>query len=177
VIRSLSQRVADDGLDIGHMEGLIPRIYGKDAVEIPGARRLLASLDDKNVPWAVVTSGTRNLVSGWIEVLKLAQPKTLVVAEDVENGKPDPSCYLLGHKRLNLGDDKSKLIVVEDAPSGIRAGKAAGFQVIGLATSHTLEQVREAGADWIVRDLSSVSLKAFDNGVARIAIANGLVGL
>lgn len=177
MIGSLSQRVADDGLDIGHMEGLIPRIYGKDAVEIPGARRLLVSLDDKNVPWAVVTSGTRNLVSGWIEVLKLAQPKTLVVAEDVENGKPDPSCYLLGQKRLNLGDDKSKLIVVEDAPSGIRAGKAAGFQVIGLATSHTLEQVREAGADWIVRDLSSVSLKAFDNGVARIAIANGLVGL
>lgn len=166
----------DNRPDISHMEGLIPRLYGKDAVEIPGARKLLEHLDSEKVPWAVVTSGTRNLVGGWIDVLKLAEPKTLVVAEDVENGKPDPSCYLLGQKRLNLGASKSKMIVFEDAPSGIRAGKAAGFQVIGLVTSHTVEQVRDAGADWIVRDLSSVSLKAFENGVAKIAIENGLVG-
>jgi glycerol-1-phosphatase len=163
--------------DIGHMEGLIPRLYGKDAVEIPGARNLLAQLDQVNVPWAVVTSGTRNLVSGWIDVLKLATPKTLVVAEDVENGKPDPSCYLLGQKRLGLGESKANLIVIEDAPSGIRAGKAAGFLVIGLVTSHTVEQVREAGADWVVQDLQSVTLKTFENGVANITIENGLVGL
>jgi glycerol-1-phosphatase len=164
------------GIDIGHMEGLIPRLYGKDAVEIPGARKLLAQLDSSNVPWAVVTSGTRALVSGWIDVLKLATPKTLVVAEDVENGKPDPSCYRLGQERLNLARTKSNLIVVEDAPSGIRAGKAAGFPVVGLVTSHTIDQVREAGADWIVRDLRSVTLKTFDNGVAKIAIENALAG-
>lgn len=156
------------------MEGLIPKNYGNDAVEIPGSRKLLESMEAKNIPWAVVTSGTRALLDGWINVLKLAHPKTLVVAEDVENGKPDPACYLLGRKRLGL-DVKAQMVVVEDAPSGIRAGKVAGFKVIGLATTHTIPQVRDAGADWIVQDLRSLSIKSFERGVVQIAIENALV--
>jgi glycerol-1-phosphatase len=157
------------------MEGQIPKQFGNDAVEIPGARKLLATMDAKNIPWAVVTSGTRALLDGWINVLKLAHPKTLVVAEDVENGKPDPACYLLGRERLGLGKD-SRMMVVEDAPSGIRAGKAAGFAVIGLATTHSIPQVMDAGADWIVQDLRSVTMKDFEEGVVRIQIDNALVG-
>lgn len=156
------------------MERRIPLEYGNDATEIPGARKLLAKLEAVKIPWAVVTSGTRPLVEGWLEVLKLAHPKTLVVAEDVEEGKPDPSCYLLGRDRLGLNKDLP-MVVVEDAPSGIRAGKAAGFGVIGLATTHTLPQIIEAGADWIVQDLRDVTVEAFDRGVVRIAISNGLV--
>ena len=52
----------------------------------------------------------------------------------------------------------SRVLVVEDSPAGIRAGKAAGCQVLGLATTHSIERVREAGADWIVKDLQSVAL-------------------
>ena len=156
------------------MEGMIPIEFGNDAVEIPGSRKLLAALDERDVPWAVVTSGTRALLDGWINVLKLAHPKTLVVAEDVENGKPDPGCYLLGRTRLGFGDN-AEMVVVEDAPSGIRAGKAAGFKVIGLATTHSIPQVRDAGADWVVKDLRSLSIKSFVNGRVRIAIDNALV--
>jgi glycerol-1-phosphatase len=153
---------------------LIPREYGHDAVEIPGARKLLQSLDDVNAPWAVVTSGTKPLVGGWVDVLKLAHPKTIVTAEDVENGKPDPACYLLGRQRLRL-PETSIMVVFEDAPSGVRAGKAAGFQVVGLATTHTAEQVKDAGADWIVKDLSSVSLKSFEGSKIQIELRNALV--
>ncbi|ETN46687.1 uncharacterized protein HMPREF1541_00874 [Cyphellophora europaea CBS 101466] len=159
---------------INRMEGLIPREYGKDAVEIPGARDLLDQLDSLSVPWAVVTSGTRALVTGWIDVLKLSPPRTLVVAEDVENGKPDPACYLLGQRRLGMSD-KANMIVFEDAPSGIRAGKAAGFKVIGLATTHTLDQIREAGADWIVQDLRSIKVKDFDGGIIKLAVHNAVI--
>lgn len=126
-----------------------------------------------NVPWAVVTSGTRPLVTGWLDVLKLVEPKTMVVAEDVDNGKPDPACYLLGRRRLGL-DDTTNIIVVEDAPSGIRAGKAAGFKVIGLATTHTLDQVREAGADWIIRDLTSLAVKDFQGSQVHLEIKDTL---
>lgn len=160
--------------DISKMEGLIPIRYGNDAVEIPGSRQLMDVMEAKSIPWAVVTSGTRALLDGWINVLKLAHPKTLVVAEDVENGKPDPACYLLGRKRLGL-DANAQMVVIEDAPSGIRAGKAAGFKVIGLATTHTIAQVRDAGADWIVKDLRSLSIKSFERGVVQIAIDNALV--
>lgn len=160
--------------DVSHIEGLIPREFGQDAVEIPGARRLLASLDLWEVPWAVVTSATRALVDGWIDVMKLAQPKHMVVAEDVECGKPDPACYLLGRERLGL-EAGSQVLVIEDAPSGIRAGKAAGFKVIGLATTHSTDQVRNAGADWIVQDLRSLVLKRYANGSIEIEIRDGLV--
>jgi glycerol-1-phosphatase len=153
---------------------LIPKEFGQDAVEVPGARRLLSSLDLWEVPWAVVTSGTRALADGWMEVMKLAHPKHMVVAEDVDNGKPDPACYLLGRKRLGLGDER-QVLVIEDAPSGVRAGKAAGFKVVGLATTHSLDQVRDAGADWIVRDLRSLALKRYTNGIIEIEIRDGLV--
>lgn len=159
--------------DVSHVEGLIPKEFGQDAVEIPGARHLLETLEAAGAPWGVVTSGTRALIAGWLEVLKLAQPRFLVVAEDVEVGKPDPRCYLLGRSRLGLGEDAS-ILVFEDAPSGIRAGKAAGFKVVGLTTTHSAEQVREAGADWIVEDLRSVVLREVVDGKVTIEIRNAL---
>ena len=73
------------------MEGLCPKLFGKDAVEIPGARDLLASLDAAEAPWAIVTSGTRPLIQGWLDVMKLAKPKRMVTAEDVSKGKPGKS--------------------------------------------------------------------------------------
>ena len=105
--------------------------------------------------------------------MKLARPARMVVAEDVKNGKPDPECYLLGRERLGL-EGRENLVVVEDAPSGIQAGKAAGFKVIGLATTHSLEKVRDAGADWIVKDLRSVVLKGVSEKGAKIEISNAL---
>ncbi|OJD37785.1 glycerol-3-phosphate phosphatase [Diplodia corticola] len=152
-----------------HVEGLIPKEFGRDAVEIPGARAFLDRLEEVGARWAIVTSGTRPLVTGWLDVMKLAHPKNLVCAEMVENGKPDPACYLLGHSMLGLPSGEP-VLVVEDAPSGVLAGKAAGFKVVALATTHTVDQLKEAGADWIVRDMRSVTLKAYDNESGRISI-------
>ena len=106
-------------------------------------------------------------------MLKLAHPEYLVVAEDVEVGKPDPRCYLLGRTRLGLAEDAS-MLVIEDAPSGIKAGKAAGFKVLGLATTHKIEQLKEAGADWIVEDLRSLTLRKCEGGNVEMEIRNAL---
>jgi glycerol 3-phosphatase-1 len=67
--------------------------------------------------------------------------------------------------------------VLEDAPAGVRAGKAAGYRVVALATTHAVEQLREAGADWIVRDMRSVTLERWDAKakVVSIRIADALV--
>lgn len=121
------------------------------------------------VPWAVVTSGTTALVNGWIDVLKLAQPEYMVVAEDVEKGKPDPACYLLGRRRLGLSSS-AEMLVVEDAPSGVKAGKAAGYKVLALATTHHVEQLRDAGADWIVKNMLSLTIRSWDSGSKRVSI-------
>jgi glycerol 3-phosphatase-1 len=157
------------------MEGEIPLLFGDDAVEIKGARALLTELDEANMPWAVVTSGTRPLVEGWLKILRLAEPRCLVTAEDVANGKPDPACYLLGRQRLGIRGTE-KPLVVEDAPAGIRAGKAAGFDVLALATTHEINELVEAGADCIVRNLESVVLETDieEPGLLRVSFHNTL---
>lgn len=163
-------------------EAKIPKLYGEDAIELPGSRALLDSLERAKAPWAIVTSGTRRLVGGWLEIMKLAHPKVLVTAENVAMGKPNPECYLLGAKQLGFGaeecsDRNVDILVLEDAPAGVRAGKAAGYQVVALATTHEIDALRAAGADWIVKDLSSVSFRAFDaqSGQIHVEIQNALV--
>lgn len=110
----------------------------------------------------------------------LSQPKHLVTAEQVKKGKPDPACYRLGAERLGFGErgiDGSKILVLEDAPAGVRAGKAAGYKVVGLATTHAVNQLKDAGADWIVKDMESVTMQSFDSKTKQVTIqiANALV--
>jgi len=138
---------------------------------------MLDRLEEQCTPWAIVTSGTRPLVTGWLDVMKLAHPKNIVTAEDVPNGKPDPACYKMGEKKLLLREQKPSIVVFEDAPAGVRAGKAAGFVVVALHTTHSLEQLVEAGADYIVKDMRSVTLRSWDQATrsGQLEISNALV--
>ena len=165
-------------LDVCAAEGQVPIKHRDDATEVPGSRALLATLETAGAPWAIVTSGTRPLVTGWLDVMQLAHPRFMVTAEEVANGKPDPACYRLGASRLGLeGAKPESLLVLEDAPAGVKAGKAAGYRVVALATTHAVEQLREAGADWIVSDMRSVTLERFDakGRVVSVRIADALV--
>ncbi|KAL2269979.1 hypothetical protein VTJ83DRAFT_2163 [Remersonia thermophila] len=160
---------------IQHMEGLLPKLYSDEAVEIPGARSLLQDLVANSIPWTIVTSGTIPLVTGWLNVLGLPTPPHIVTAESVAEGKPDPSCYRLGRERLGLADEGKRMLVLEDSPAGIRAGRAAGCRVLAVVTSHTAEQVLAAKPDWVVKDLSSVRLVRAVNGAVTLEIRDGLV--
>jgi glycerol-1-phosphatase len=151
------------------MEGLIPQQYGSSAVEIPGARDLISSIP-VSTPWAIVTSGTRPLVTGWLSILKLPSPEYLVVAEDVENGKPDPTCYLMGLQKLGMEGRAGEILVLEDSPAGIRAGKMAGCKVLAVVTSHSVQHVVDAGADWVVRDLASVRVVGTGREAPRVTL-------
>lgn len=156
------------------MEGRLPIEHSTEATEVPGARSLIDTLIQNNSPWAIVTSGTIPLVTGWLKVLSLAIPEHLVTAESVQNGKPDPTCYLIGREKLGLQAEGKELVVFEDAPAGIKAGKAAGCKVIGLVTSHTAEQVVAAGPDWVVEDLNSVKVVGQEGGRVVLEISNAL---
>ncbi|KAG5787918.1 hypothetical protein H9Q69_013013 [Fusarium xylarioides] len=158
------------------MEGRLPKYHGHEAVEIPGARSMLEALIARSSPWAIVTSGTVPLVTGWLRARDLPTPPSdhLVTAESVEDGKPDPACYRLGRERLGPQAEDAQVLVLEDSPAGIRAGKAAGCKVLGLVTSHTVEQVIAAEPDWVVRDLSSVKVLRSEGGKVTIEISNAL---
>jgi beta-phosphoglucomutase-like phosphatase (HAD superfamily) len=109
-----------------------------------------------------VTSCTRPLAEVRIRVAGLPWPKKLVTSGDVKRFKPDPDPYLRGAELLGL--TPAECVVVEDAPAGIRAGRAAGSRVLALRTTEVDEFLKDAGATWIVDDLSKVVLKRFVAG-------------
>jgi glycerol 3-phosphatase-1 len=108
--------------------------------------------------------------------MKLAHPKILVCAEDVLHGKPDPSCYNLAKERLSLPSD-ARILVVEDALAGIKSGKAAGCEVLGLTTTHSAKEVSATEADWVVRDPRSLKILGWDEErkIVRIEISDALI--
>jgi sugar-phosphatase len=123
-------------------------------VPLPGALALLRGLPD--AAWTIVTSCTKPLAYVRIGAAGLPAPKVLVTASDVRHGKPDPEPYLKGAEILQLAP--TDCVVVEDAPAGIRAGKAAGARVLALRTTAPDAELQAAGATWIVDDLSHVSV-------------------
>jgi sugar-phosphatase len=127
------------------------------AVLLPGTRDFLDSLPADR--WAVVTSATRRLAEARLAHAGIL-PKTLVVAEDVTRGKPDPEPYLLAARQL--GVDPARCVVFEDAPAGLQAGRAAGMITVALATTH---EAHELDADLVVSDLSALSALVSDGGV------------
>ena len=127
------------------------------ATLLPGTRDFLDALPADR--WAVVTSATRRLAEARLAHAGIL-PKTLVVAEDVTRGKPDPEPYLLAARQL--GVDPARCVVFEDAPAGLQAGRAAGMITVALATTH---EAHELDADLVVSDLSAVSALVSDGGV------------
>ena len=77
-----------------------------------------------------------------------------------------------------MSGKRGEVLVLEDAPAGVKAGKAAGFRVLAVATTHDIGRLREAGADWIVRDLKDVRVQRVDgkSGAVSIEVKNALVG-
>ncbi|MGB9507883.1 MAG: HAD-IA family hydrolase, partial [Candidatus Acidiferrum sp.] len=132
-----------------------------DVVALPGAQQLLALVPPSQL--AVVTSSTRPLAEVRLRATGLWDHVThLITASDIKRGKPDPEPYLKGAAALRL--DPQSCIVIEDAPFGIRSGKAAGARVLAVRTTVDDPVLREAGADWITNDCSSLRLSASSPG-------------
>lgn len=121
-------------------------------VRMDGADALLAALPPES--WAVVTSGTQALARARLRQTGLPVPQVLVCAEDVENGKPDPECYLKAVELLEVAPERCS--VVEDAPAGVQAARAAGIAVVAVATTHPTSELAEADA--VTENLSHIRL-------------------
>jgi sugar-phosphatase len=124
-----------------------------DLQVLPGARELLASLPPER--WTIVTSATRRLMTARLKAAGLPEPKRLIAGDDVANGKPHPEPYMTGARLL--GYSPAECVVVEDAPSGVGSGKAAGSRVLGVLGTHKAEDLYAAGAEWVVESLSGVT--------------------
>jgi mannitol-1-/sugar-/sorbitol-6-phosphatase len=123
-------------------------------VALPGVMHLLNSLPEAR--WTIVTSCTRRLAEVRLKAAGLPLPKSMVTSNDITNGKPHPEPYLKGASIMGVPIEEC--VVVEDAPAGIRAGKAAGARVIGVKTTVQDAALRQAGVDWIVNNCADVHL-------------------
>jgi sugar-phosphatase len=135
-----------------------------EVVALPAAAELLSLLPADR--WAAVTSGSGAVMRRRLQTAGLPAPSVLVAAGDVTAGKPDPQGYRLAAD--GLGVDVRRCLVVEDAPAGLEAGRAAGASVLAVATSHPAEEL--APADAVVTDLRSVRIEV---AAGRVTVAVG----
>jgi alpha,alpha-trehalose phosphorylase len=139
-------------------QALVERALRESVEAFPGSVRWVRHLRDEGVRTAVVSSSTN---AG--EVLRSAGIsdlfETTVSGQDIVDqglaGKPAPDGFLEAARRLDVAPTRA--IVIEDALSGVTAGRAGGFGlVVGVARHAEPDALREAGADLVVEDLAEM---------------------
>ncbi len=131
------------------------RIIEDDFPAMPGARKLIDSLSDDGFALAVGSSGPPENVAMVLDKLGVSgRFQAVVTGMDVTRGKPDPQVFLLAAERL--GTVPVSCTVIEDAPTGVVAARAAGMQAVGLvSTGRTSEEL--ADADLVVQELAELT--------------------
>jgi len=123
---------------------------------LAGVGQFIAACRQTGVRLAVATSADAVKMRGNLVEISVP-PETFDVCVnglEVVRKKPDPEIFLLAIRRLELSP--GDCLVVEDAPNGIRAGKAAGAKCLGLTTSFSSGELLAVGADWIATDFAHV---------------------
>jgi len=126
-----------------HVEADIAFMREAEVGDTDGVVALAGAADVLALPVvAVVTSCVRPLAHARLAAAGLALPGVLVCADDVEHGKPAPDAYALGAERL--GVDPAACLVLEDAPAGVAAGRAAGMTVWAVTSTHPAAELGAA---------------------------------
>ena len=136
-------------------EVMMDLIYRKQFAALPGVEEFVRTLW-RRCPLAICSGALREEIEAMLEGIALRDCFPIITAaEDVTVGKPDPSGYIqtmhaiaqqAGHKL-----EPKDCLIIEDAPSVIHTVKAAGFPVLGVATSYPIEKLNEA--NWRVKSL------------------------
>lgn len=118
---------------------------------LPGVPEFVAQCRRRGMKLAVASSADMRKVKGNLEETGLCFDKfdAVLSGEDVEHRKPSPDIFLLAAARI--GVEPRRCIVVEDAPAGVQAAKAAGAKCLGITSSFSRQQL--AGADWFAPSL------------------------
>jgi beta-phosphoglucomutase len=121
---------------------------------LPGVKTFIDECKRKGLKMAIASSADKVKILINLREIGLAEDlfQAIVNGKDVEHKKPFPDIYLLAAKQIGL--HANECLVVEDAISGVTAGKAAGAKCLALTTSFPANKLSEA--DWICADLSKV---------------------
>jgi beta-phosphoglucomutase len=134
-------------------EGLFRELYKNDIKALDGLEFFLKKMDEQKIPRAIGTSAPRSNVDFTLSKTDLESYFPTILDDTfVENGKPHPEIYI--KCAAALGFAPAHCIVFEDSLSGVEAGKASGAKVVGVATTHTHEEL--AGTDFVIDDFQNL---------------------
>jgi len=124
----------------------------KNVRPLPGARELLQSLSDAEIPFAIATSGRMQSAAPALETLRFDFTDVpIVTRDDVKYAKPDPDLFLRAAERLKVGADA--VSVVGDSVWDMLAATRARFLGIGLLSGgYGLEELERSGAYRVFAD-------------------------
>jgi pseudouridine 5'-phosphatase len=127
---------------------------------MPGARELTTALHACGVPQALATSSSRAFfdVKTQRHAAWFAEVFSVIITGDdprLHRSKPAPDIFLLAAQ--DLGADPATCLVVEDAPVGVEAARAAGMQVIAVPDP-AMDRTRYADADLVVESLAAIDV-------------------
>jgi len=140
---------------------LVRKMLVESVKPLPGAVELARSARLAGVPTAICSGALREEIELALSAIGATEDfPTIVSAEDVSRGKPDPEGFRLAFDRLQRRSgralDPRRSVVVEDSPAGIQAAKAAGMKVLAVATSYPPGNL--ADADHVVGLLTEATL-------------------
>lgn len=121
---------------------------------MPGLIELLDEIDRRGLLKAIASSGIRRYVEAVLRVNDLLGRFSVIVSGDqVAHGKPAPDVFLAAARALNT--EPQHCLVLEDAPAGVQAAKAAGMTCIAVP-DHGVAKLDLSQADQLVASLHEV---------------------
>ena len=133
-------------------------LYVEQEAHVPeDVHRVLTAVKAKGYRMAVCTSADYAKVVHNLRAIGVEEGffDAFVTGDKIKNLKPHPEIYLTGAKLAGAAPDQC--LVVEDAPSGIKAAHAGGMKAVGITTSFSEDYlVKEAGPDYIIHSLEEL---------------------
>jgi HAD superfamily hydrolase (TIGR01509 family) len=123
---------------------------------LPGVAEFIAACRRRGLKLALATSADRVKLNGNLREIGLCPDMfdACVTGNEVRRKKPAPDIFLAAARKARL--PPTVALVIEDAPNGLQAAKAAGMRALGIMSSFSAGALRSAGADWIAPDLAHV---------------------
>lgn len=156
----VSRGVPPGGVVEALHDGVAVRLRGLEPPWRDGARELLAAARGAGLPLALVTMSPRRLTASVAEHVQL-----VVAGDEVTRPKPDPEAYQ--RAAAELGVRPERCLVVEDSPTGVAAGLAAGAWVVAV------DPAQDVGADprLVVLSLRTLAARIAGRGTAERGVA------
>ena len=146
-------------IELGNEKEVMYRdLYRLQIREIDGLTDFLKALNKQKITVALATMGDQTNIGFILDAIKIRPYFQYITGgNEIVKGKPDPEIYELSLKKMNL--KATDCVVIEDSIDGVLSAQKAGIRVIGITTSHTTDELKQAGCYYTISDFRELDLE------------------